>query len=69
LVSGAVFEGLTNLSITKPEDGKKFKGRDLLPLTGRVNYAAHGRDKGLALEATPETVASMVELNLDVAGW
>lgn len=69
LASGAAYEGRTDLGNTKPGDGKKFKGRGLIQLTGRSNYAAYGKDKGLDLEATPEKVATDVELNADVAGW
>lgn len=69
LASGAKYEGREDLGNTQKGDGKKFKGRGLIQLTGRANYAAYGKDKNLDLEKNPELVATDVELNADVAGW
>jgi putative chitinase len=69
IASGAAYEGRTDLGNTQPGDGKKFKGRGLIQLTGRANYAAYGKDKNLDLVKEPEKVATDPELNADVAGW
>ena len=73
LASGADYEGRRDLGNTEPGDGRRFKGRGLIQLTGRANYrqyAAHCRERGDApdFEAEPARVADPPHAAA-VAGW
>jgi putative chitinase len=56
LASGAAYEGRKDLGNTQPGDGKRFKGRGPIQLTGRANYRLAGQALGIDLEADPEQV-------------
>ncbi len=68
LASGAAYEGRRDLGNTRPGDGRRFKGRGPIQLTGRANYRAAGRALGLDLENNPELV-SRPDVGFRVAAW
>jgi hypothetical protein len=62
---GSEYEGRADLGNTQPGDGRRFKGRGYIQLTGRANYLAYGRQLGLDLVSDPDgaldpTVAARV---------
>jgi predicted chitinase len=71
IASGEAYEGRIDLGNAMPGDGRRFKGRGLIQLTGRANYAEYGRALGREAELlqTPELVETDPELCVDVAGW
>jgi putative chitinase len=68
IASGEAYEGRKDLGNTQKGDGKRFKGRGPIQLTGRYNYRRAGEALGLDLEQNPEKVAT-AEVGTRVAGW
>ena len=64
--SGDEYEGRIDLGNTMPGDGRRYKGRGLIQLTGRANYKTLGNTLDLPLEAEPARAAAPV-LSLTVA--
>lgn len=56
IASGAAYEGRVDLGNTQPGDGRRFKGRGPMQLTGRANYRRVGRQIGIDLERHPDIV-------------
>lgn len=52
--SGAAYQGRKDLGNVREGDGKRFKGRGIFQLTGRVNYEAYGRRLGIDIVANPD---------------
>ena len=57
IASGAAYEGRKDLGNTQAGDGKRFKGRGPIQLTGRANYRRYGQQLGIDFENNPEIVA------------
>ncbi len=55
--SGAAYEGRRDLGNTQPGDGRRFKGRGLIQLTGRASHAHLGGKLGVDPENNPEMAA------------
>lgn len=57
IASGSAYEGRKDLGNTQPGDGRRFKGRGPIQLTGRANYAAAGKALNLDLVGNPQLAA------------
>lgn len=56
------------LGNVNPGDGKRYKGRGPIQLTGRTNYRRAGADLGLDLEGNP-VIAASPKVAFRIAGW
>lgn len=68
IASGEAYEGRVDLGNTEPGDGKRFKGRGFIQLTGRANYGLCGQFFGIDFVGQPELV-SRPEWAVRTAGW
>lgn len=68
LASGELYEGRQDLGNVHPGDGRRYKGRGPIQLTGRANYRAAGHALGVDLEAHPQRAAD-VDVGFRVAAW
>lgn len=67
IASGEAYEGREDLGNVNPGDGRRYKGRSLIHLTGRANYEKYGRILGVKLEAHPKR-AKEPEISARIAG-
>jgi predicted chitinase len=68
IASGAAYEGRRDLGNVRPGDGRRYKGRGPIQLTGRANYRAAGKALGLPLEARPD-LAARHAVGWRIAAW
>lgn len=57
IASGQAYEGRADLGNVQAGDGRLFKGRGPIQLTGRANYRLFGRALGIDFEQHPDVVA------------
>jgi putative chitinase len=71
IASGDGYEGRLDLGNTEAGDGRRFKGRGLIQLTGRANYRAFGNAIGVDLLSgtNPQRVATDPDLAVEAACW
>src|SRR5690606_7014441 len=68
LASGSAYEGRSDLGNTHTGDGKRFKGRGDIQITGRDNYQRYSDYTGEDFINHPERLASEPWAT-DSAGW
>lgn len=69
LASGAAYEGRKSLGNTQRGDGRRYKGRGVIQLCGRANYARYGKFNPAADPVNhPERLATL-PYSCDSAGW
>lgn len=66
IASGDAYEGRSDLGNVVAGDGRRFKGRGPIQLTGRANYRTFGRRIGIDLENHPE-IAAVPSIGLHTA--
>jgi putative chitinase len=68
IASGAAYENRADLGNTLIGDGKRYKGRGLIQITGRANYRMYGDFEKMDFESNPELLAELPYC-VDSAGW
>lgn len=70
IASGQAYEGRSDLGNTQPGDGKRYKGRGPIQITGRANYRRYGAKIGIDIERHPEIAAfPSIGLHLALEYW
>lgn len=68
IASGAAYEGRRDLGNTQPGDGKKYKGRGPIQITGRANYTSAASALKLDLVNNPQ-IAAQPRHAFRVSAW
>lgn len=69
IASGSAYEGRRDLGNTQPGDGRRFKGRTYIQITGRSNYQQVGRALGTNFVRYPALLASPRYAARGAAWW
>lgn len=69
IASGAAYEGRRSLGNVMPGDGRRFKGRSYIQITGRTNYAAISRAFGVNFIVHPQRLAEQKYAAAGAAWW
>ncbi len=68
IASGAAYEGRKDLGNTQPGDGRRYKGRGPIQITGRANYTQFAKASGIDVVNNPELL-SQPEIGTKAALW
>jgi predicted chitinase len=68
IASGAAYEGRRDLGNTEPGDGRRFKGRGPIQITGRANYQRASNTLRHDFVTCP-TDAALPEWGFKLAAW
>lgn len=68
IASGDDYEGREDLGNTQPGDGRRYKGRGPIQITGRYNYTKASKALGIDLVNHPE-LASDPEIGFKLSAW
>jgi putative chitinase len=71
IASGDAYEGRADLGNSQSGDGKRFKGRGLIQLTGRSNYQGYGKARGkdYTTDENANLLAADPYTAVDVSCW
>lgn len=69
IASGDAYEGRRDLGNTHPGDGRRFKGRSYIQITGRSNYAEISHALGMDFVSHPERLAEPKYAAAGAAWW